>query len=167
MIYAAFICKTVEKHIALSEHATLLHLIQGAMARQRGIIHKHLINGKVYWTEYMYIIIGTMWSQLSQCSQLSQSTNIVATPITIVAKNHNCRKNPQLLQLQPQLSQSDQPQLSQLQPQLLQFFRKNFDLVNIYTWLKDDVSLSLLNLDSIFHNYCCYFALLTCYNIYL
>ena len=32
-----------------------------------------------------------MWSQLSQCSQLSQSTTIVATPTTIVAKNHNCR----------------------------------------------------------------------------
>mgnify|MGYP001791917712 CR=1 FL=1 len=150
MIYTVFICKTGEKHIALSEHTTLLHLIQGAMARQRGIIYKHLINGKVYWTEYMYIIIGMMWSQLSQCSQLSQSTTIVATPITIVAKNHNCRnfnhncRNP---------------------------INHNCRNCNhnskkiLYTWLKDDVSLSLspLNLDSIFHNYCCYFALITCY----
>ena len=31
-----------------------------------------------------------MWSQLLQCSQLSQSTTIVATPITIVTKNYNC-----------------------------------------------------------------------------
>ena len=32
-----------------------------------------------------------MWSQLSQFTQLSQSTTIVATPTTSVAKNHNCR----------------------------------------------------------------------------
>ena len=32
-----------------------------------------------------------MWSQLLRFSQLSQSTTIAATPITIVAKNHNCR----------------------------------------------------------------------------
>ena len=88
----------------------------------------------------------------------------------MVATNHNCRntshnyrKKAQLSQLQPQLSQSDQPQMSQLQPQLSQFFRKNFDLVNIDTSLKDEVSLSVFDLNCIFHNIVanCY-----CYNIY-
>ena len=33
--------------------------------------------------------LGLMWRQLWQCSQLSQSTTIVAKPTTIVAKNQN------------------------------------------------------------------------------
>ena len=72
-----------------------------------------------------------MWSQLSQCSQLLLSTTMVATPIMIVAQNHNCRN---------------------LVNHKVAIFQKNFDLVNVYTWLKDDASLSVLNLDSIFHN---------------
>ena len=58
-----------------------------------------------------------MWSQLSQCSQLSQSTTIVATPTTIVAKNHNCRN------ANHNCRNSAQPQLSQRQSQMSQFFR--------------------------------------------
>ena len=90
---------------------------------------------------------------------------------TIVAINHNCRNTNynwrKKTQLQPQLSPSDQQQMSPQQPQLLQFFEKTFDLVNVYMWLKDDVSLSIINLDSIFSQNCSYFVLLTCLNIYL
>ena len=60
---------------------------------------------------------GLMWSQLSQCSQLSQSTTTVVTPTTIVAKNHNCRN------ANHNCRNSAQPQLSQRQSQMSQFFR--------------------------------------------
>ena len=65
---------------------------------------------------------------------------------------HNCRNQPQLLQHQPQLSQK--PQLLQLQPQLSQSDQpqKSFGLVNVYSWWNDDVSLSVINFDSIYHN---------------
>ena len=56
--------------------------------------------------------------------QLSQKT-------TIVAKNHNCRN---------------------ANHNCRNFFEKVFDYVNINTWLKHEVSLGFLDLNSLFHN---------------
>ena len=67
----------------------------------------------------MNVLIETlMWSQLSQYSQLSQSTTNVATPTTIVAKDHNCRNS------NHNCHNLDQPQSSQHQSLMSQFFRK-------------------------------------------
>ena len=63
---------------------------------------------------------------------------IVATPIMIVAQNHNCR--------------NCDHNCRNLVNHKVAIFQKNFDLVNVYTWLKDDASLNAVNLDSIFHN---------------
>ena len=68
-------------------------------SRKNNERHKwHKVNASSYynalWTTDAGISIACMmWSQLSQCSQLLQSTTIVATPTTIVAIliNHNCR----------------------------------------------------------------------------
>ena len=79
-----------------------------------------------------------MWSQLSQRSQLSQSTTIVVTPTTIVAKNHNCR--------------NANHNCRNANHNCRNFFEIFFDHVNINTWLKDGVSLGFLDLNPIFHN---------------
>ena len=100
-----------------------------------------------------------MWSQLSQCSQLSQSTTIVATPITIVAKNHNCRNcNHNCRNLINHKCRNSNHNCRN-------FFEKSFSLVNVYTWFKDDVSFSIIYLDCTFHNIGHYLAPLTCHNI--
>ena len=79
----------------------------------------------------------------------------IVAMFTIVAINHNfCNTNhnkkPQLLQSPPQSSQSDQPHMSQLQSQLSRFFENEIDPVNVYSWLKDDFSLSVTTLTIFF-----------------
>ena len=68
---------------------------------------------------------------------------------------HNCRYQPQRSQHQSWLSHKTTIATTIVaicSTTRSQFFKKNFDLVNVYTLLKDDASLSALNLDSIFHN---------------
>ena len=87
-----------------------------------------------------------MWSQLSQCSQLLQSTTIVATPITIVAKNHNCRNcNHNCCHL-------INHKWRNCNHTCRIFFQKKIDPVNNDMWKKDDVLLILQDLSAIFLN---------------
>ena len=85
-----------------------------------------------------------MWSQLSQCSQLSQSTTIVTTPTTIVTKNHNCRNaNHNCCNL---INHNCHNAIHNCR----NFFERFLGHVNINTWSKDCISLDFPDLNSIF-----------------
>ena len=96
-----------------------------------------------------------IWSQLPQRSQLSQSTTIVVTPITIVPKNHNCRNANHNCRNLINHNRCDAIHNCR------NFFEKVFDCVNINTYKVQAWSFLRLSWSQLyFSQYCCYFVLL-------
>ena len=82
---------------------------------------------------------------------------IIVAMFTIVAIYQSSQHRSQLLQQSTIVIWS-----ATIVATVTNFSEKSLDLLDVYTWLKDDVTLNVINLDY-FSQYCRYFALSTCH----